>query len=180
MNPNGALIFLIDTVFNVYCFIVLARFLLQIVKADFYNPVSQIVLKSTDPILNPLRRILPGFGGIDVASRLLLVALQILKVIVMVLIVHGSLPPVLYILMESLKGCASLTLDFFLFSIFIMVILSWVSQGSYNPLAELLRQITEPILGPVRKIMPSMGGLDLSPMIVAMLILFLKQLFMLH
>ena len=81
MNPQGALVFLLDFVFSAYIFIVLTRFVLQLARADFYNPISQFVLKATNPLLKPLRRIIPGYGGLDVASLVLVIVLIMLKAV---------------------------------------------------------------------------------------------------
>ena len=179
MNPAGALVFILGYLFDIYIMIVLARFLLQIVRADFYNPISQFIVKATTPILKPLRRIIPGFGGVDVASIVLMLALVLLKVIVIILIYNGTLrgysPLVLG--MDVIKSATNTLLNFYMFSIFISILMSWIAQGSYNPLVALLHQITEPVMAPARKILPPMGGLDLSPMIILVLISTIKVLF---
>ncbi|OUS24418.1 hypothetical protein A9Q99_24735 [Gammaproteobacteria bacterium 45_16_T64] len=179
MNPAGALIFILKYVFDIYIMIVLARFILQLVRADFYNPVSQFIVKVTTPILKPLRRIIPGFGGIDVASIVLMITLVLVKIIIIILISYGSiagLSPVT-LAITTLNSAANTVLNFYLFCIFIGIIFSWVSQGAYNPFAALMQQITEPVLAPARKLIPAMGGLDLSPMLVIMLITAIKILF---
>ncbi|MBL4795020.1 MAG: YggT family protein [Pseudomonadales bacterium] len=177
MNPNQAFLFLIDTFIDIYCYIVFARFLLQVVKADFYNPVSQFVLKATNPILMPMRRVIPGFGGLDIASLILLIVLQVSKVMCITFLTMNAFPPVISLVIGSLLGIVSFVLNFFFFAIFLQVILSWISQGNYNPLAALLDQLTAPIMGPIRKVLPSMGGLDLSPMVALLGIQFIKILF---
>ena len=177
MNPDKAFLFLIDTFIDIYCYIVFARFLLQVVRADFYNPVSQFVLKATNPILKPLRRVVPGFGGLDIASLTLVLLLQIVKVLCLAFFLIGGLPPVLNLTMASLLSSAGFVIDFFFYAIFLQVILSWISQGNYSSFSSLLDQITSPIMSPVRKIIPSMGGLDLSPMVVLLGIQFIKILF---
>lgn len=174
-GPGAAFSFLIDTLFNFYCYIVLARFLLQIFKADFYNPVSQFVVKATNPILIPLRRIIPGFGGLDIAAIFVLILLQFIKVSILVFIKINSLGDPLALLLFTLKECAGMVLDFFTFAIIIQVILSWVSQG-YHPIAGVLQSLTEPLLGPVRRMMPSMGGFDFSPIVVLFGISFFRIL----
>ena len=159
--------------------IVLARFILQLVKADFYNPVSQFIVKATSPVLNPLRRTIPGVGGMDLASIVLLVALAMLK-LALVLYVFNGFPfhPIQFFLI-TLQSLANTIINFFLFVIFISAIFSWimVAGGGYNPFADILRQMAEPVLAPARRLIPPIGGLDISPMIVMMILLFVKQLF---
>ena len=176
MNTGEALRFLIETLFNFYAYIVFARFLLQLVRADFYNPISQFVVKATNPVIIPLRRIIPGFGGMDIASLIIVALLMFIKVAVLAAVLGFSLQP-MAIGIIGLKEIGSLVLNFFFFTIIISVILSWVGGGQYNPAGELISQLTEPVLAPVRKIVPPMGGLDLTPMIVLLLISMIKILF---
>ncbi|MCG8316444.1 MAG: YggT family protein [Pseudomonadales bacterium] len=181
MNPTGALELIITMIFDVYIMIVVARFILQLVRADFYNPVSQFIVKATSPVLTPLRRIVPGFGGLDVASIVLFMVLVFLKLLIWLMLkgFDFSVIPSLDFVILLLRSMANTIINFFLFCIFIMVVLSWVSQGSYNPMADIMRQVTEPIMAPARKLLPPMGGLDLSPMIVILLLMVIKEFFML-
>ena len=181
MNPTGALELIITMIFDVYIMIVVARFILQLVRGDFYNPVSQFIVKATSPVLTPLRRIVPGFGGLDVASIVLFTVLVFLKLLIWLMLkgFDFSVIPSLDFVILLLRSMANTIINFFLFCIFIMVVLSWVSQGSYNPMADIMRQVTEPIMAPARKLLPPMGGLDLSPMIVILLLMVIKEFFML-
>ena len=181
MNVDGAFIFLITTLFDIYIWIVLTRFILQLVRADFYNPISQFVVKATSPLLNPLRRVIPGVGGIDMASLVLFIALVVVKLVIYIFIATGGTAyfanPASFAVL-TLMSIASTLINYFLFVIFVSAILSWVvAAGGYNPFADLLHQIAEPLLGPARKVIPPMGGLDLSPMIVMLALVFIKQLF---
>lgn len=179
MNPAGALIFILNYAFDIYIMIVLARFILQMVRADFYNPISQFIVKATTPILKPLRRLIPGFGGIDVASIVLMLTLVVIKILVIQLVGGGSLAGIspLAFGVFAIKTAVDTVLSFYLVCIFGSIIMSWISQGSYSPIAALLQQITEPVMAPARKILPPMGGLDLSPMIVIALIMTIRVLF---
>lgn len=182
MNPQGAAVFLIDIAFNIYIFIVLTRFVLQLARADFYNPISQFVLRATNPLLAPLRRIIPGYGGLDIASLVLVVVLIITKVLMMLFIQIGGLPPGIgpQLLVYTLRELASLILNYVFWAVLIRVILSWVAPDPYNPIVRVVVQITEPIMAPCRRLLPAMGGLDLSPLIVLMGVQLLKILFQLH
>ena len=168
---NGAAIFVIQTLGSLYLLIVLLRFILQLVRADFYNPLSQFVVRATQPLLKPLRRLIPGLAGLDIASLVLAIGVQLLLMIVTLLLmgidVGGHLAQ---LLVWSLIGVTSLFLKVFFFALIISVILSWVAPGSTSPGAELVNQITEPALAPFRRFLPSMGGLDISPILAFMVI----------
>jgi YggT family protein len=153
-----ALIYIIQTLGSLYLLIVLLRFILQLVRADFYNPLSQFIVKATQPLVTPLRRIIPGFAGLDLASLQLL-----LMVITLTLMGYNVGGFILQLLVWSLIGVTSLFLKVFFFALIISVILSWVAPGSYNPGAQLVNQICEPLLAPFRKLLPNLGGLDISP-----------------
>jgi len=160
----SAAIYVIQTLGSLYLLVVLLRFILQLVRADFYNPLSQFVVRATKPLLNPPRKVIPGLGGLDLASLVLAVLLQWLLMIVVVLLMGanplGALPQ---LLVWSVISITSLFLKVFFFAMIISVILSWVSPGSYNPGAQLVNQICEPLLAPFRKLLPNLGGLDISP-----------------
>ena len=172
-NP---VVFLIQVLFGAYILVVMLRFLLQLVKADFYNPISQFIVKATSPVLIYLRRIIPGLGGIDLSS---VVFMWVLKAIELTLIVAlAGLPLNLMVFAWAIPELVRLAFNVFIFSILIQVILSWVNPGAYNPATALINSLTEPVLRPVRKIIPPMGGLDLSPM-AAMIGLYLLQMLLL-
>ncbi|HBZ95646.1 YggT family protein [Pseudomonas sp. UBA7530] len=159
-----ALIYIIQTLGSLYLLIVLLRFILQLVRADFYNPLSQFIVKATQPLLTPLRRIIPGFAGLDLASLVLAILVQLLLMIVTLTLMGYNVGGfILQLLVWSMIGVTSLFLKVFFFALIISVILSWVAPGSYNPGAQLVNQICEPLLAPFRKLLPNLGGLDISP-----------------
>lgn len=159
-----ALIYIIQTLGSLYLLIVLLRFILQLVRADFYNPLSQFIVKATQPLLTPLRRIIPGFAGLDLASLILAILVQLLLMIVTLTLMGYNVGGfILQLLVWSMIGVTSLFLKVFFFALIISVILSWVAPGSYNPGAQLVNQICEPLLAPFRKLLPNLGGLDISP-----------------
>ncbi|MBV1916125.1 MAG: YggT family protein [Pseudomonadales bacterium] len=159
-------IYLVQTLFNLYLLAIVMRFVLQLVRADFYNPISQFFVKITDPLLKPLRRLIPGYGGIDVASIVLALLVQIVGIYLILLILGVDIPNPLQPFLWSIVGFASLLLNIAFFAMIVMIILSWVAPNSRNPAVDLLRQITDPILRPVQKLIPPIGGLDLSPIFV--------------
>lgn len=169
MKTTDALQFLITTPISIYCYIILARFLLQLVKADFYNPISQAVVKATNPLLIPLRKVIPGFAGLDWAALVLLYGFQCIMVAFNFML-EGLGFPIGPILIDGLIKTASLFVWFYIFVIFVQIILSWVAPQQYNPMTLLLHQISEPVLAPARRLVPPLGGLDLSPTIVLLVL----------
>jgi YggT family protein len=157
--------YLISTLFGLYIIIVLLRFLLQLVRADFYNPLSQFIVKATSPILNPMRRFIPGLFGVDFASLLLAYVLQYIENLLLFAIRDISVNPV-FLLWHSIGSLLTLFLYIYFFAILIQVIISWVNPGTYNPATALIHHITEPVLRPARKIIPPFSGFDLSPILV--------------
>lgn len=169
-------IYIVQTFFGLYMIAVILRFLLQLTRADFYNPVSQFVVKITSPVLNPLRRIIPGFGGIDISSVVLLLTLQVAQLAILILLMGYPLPGVVDLVTWSVVGIFGLILNFYFFVILIQIILSWVAPHNHSPVVGLLYQLSEPLMGPARRILPAMGGIDFSPMLVIMGIQLVKIL----
>jgi len=167
MGPFAEIFALLITVFfNLLLLLLLLRFLLQLVRADFYNPISQAISRATSPLLAPLRRLIPGFGGFDVACLVLLLLAEIIAILALGLVKGVGLVPPLLILLWAPLGVVSLFLNFYFFAILAMIILSWVAPGSQSPVVYLLFQLTEPVMAPFRRLLPAMGGLDLSPLFV--------------
>ncbi|SER91115.1 YggT family protein [Halopseudomonas bauzanensis] len=160
---NMAAIYIVQTLGSLYLLIVLLRFILQLVRADFYNPLSQFIVRATQPILRPLRRVIPGFAGIDFASLVLALIVQLVVMAIIIKLMGYALPAILQLLVWSLVGITALFLKIFFFALIISVILSWVAPHSHNPAAVLVYQLCEPVLAPIRRFLPSLGGLDLSP-----------------
>ena len=167
---NEILVYLIQTVLSLFLLAVLLRFLLQLVRADFYNPISQFLVKVTNPLVLPLRKVIPGLGGFDMASLLLALLLQMAGIALIYLINGHGVPNPVLLLVWSLLGVVGLLVNIYFFALLAMIILSWVAPGSKNPALFLLFQITEPVMAPFRKALPSMGGLDFSPILVFILI----------
>ena len=171
-----ALVYVIQTLGSLYLLIILLRFILQLVRADFYNPLSQFTVRATQPLLKPVRRIIPGFGGVDLAALVLAILVQLALMMVVVVLLGasiGGLFPAL--LIWALLGVASLFLKVFFFALIVSVILSWVAPQTHNPAAELVNQICEPLLAPFRRLLPNLGGLDLSPIFAFIVINLLDR-----
>jgi YggT family protein len=167
--------FLIDFVFNIYLMVVLLRLWLQFARADFYNPFSQFVVKATQPIVAPMRRILPSIGRLDTATLVLALLVAGLKIVAINLVLGGTGFDILSIILASFLIVVKETLTLVMYVLILRAIMSWVSQGA-NPMELVLGQLTEPMLAPIRKRLPDMGGLDLSVMVVIVLLLFIQKL----
>jgi YggT family protein len=158
---------LVNAIGSIVLLIVMMRFLLQLVRADFYNPISQMIVKFTNPMLIPLRRVIPGFGGLDVASLVLAVGVQyLILALILMLASGGANLPFIEMVGWSFVGILKLLFSIYFWGMLIVVIASWVAPGSYNPALILINQLLEPLIRPIRKILPDMGGLDLSPLVV--------------
>ena len=174
---SSSLGLLIEILGGLYIMAVLIRFLLQLVKADFYNPISQAIVKATSPLLNPLRKIIPGYGGIDLASLVLALILQILLLYALNLMEHSLQSiPFSTVLIGSLVSLGVELLNIYMFSLILIAIASWVAPNSYNPGLMLLIQITNPLTSRIRKVIPPMGGLDFSLMALMIVIIILKNI----
>ncbi|VVQ15711.1 hypothetical protein PS918_05893 [Pseudomonas fluorescens] len=162
LGLNDAAIFVIQTLGSLYLLIVLLRFILQLVRANFYNPLCQFAVKATQPLLKPLRRVIPSMFGLDMSSLVLALLVQ-MALFAVILLLSGYSVDVLFLAPWALIGIFALFLKILFWAMIISVILSWVAPGSHNPGAELVQQITEPVLAPFRRIIPNLGGLDISP-----------------
>lgn len=170
MGLNGAAVFVIQVFGGLYLLLVLLRFILQLVRADFYNPLSQVAVRATQPLLRPLRKVIPSVGGLDTASLLLAIVVQLIIMALTLLLTYGITGNPLQMLIWAVIGITALFLKVFFFAMILMVIVSWVAPNSHNPAAELANQLCEPMLAPLRRIIPTMGGLDLSPIVAFVLI----------
>lgn len=162
LGLNDAAIFVIQTLGSLYLLVVLLRFILQLVRANFYNPLCQFAVKATQPLLKPLRRVIPSMFGLDMSSLVLALIVQMVLFAV-ILLLSGYKVDVLFLVPWGLIGIFALFLKILFWAMIISVILSWVAPGSHNPGAELVQQITEPVLAPFRRVIPNLGGLDISP-----------------
>jgi YggT family protein len=174
LNPFAELI---SIIVNFYVSIVLLRFFLQYFRADFHNPLSQFVVKATTPLVKPMRKIIPGFAGLDISS-LILAWLILLFIEPLLLIVSGYKfeLQIGYLLVDPIFKVISACFQLFMFLVIIRAISSWVATGGYNPVFALIGQLTEPLISKCRRILPAMGGFDLSPMIAILGLWFINRL----
>ncbi|MFY0728301.1 YggT family protein [Pseudomonas sp. NFX15] len=173
---NTAAVYVLQTLGSLYLLIVLMRFVLQLVRANFYNPLCQFIVKATQPLLKPLRRIIPSIFGLDMSSLVLAIIVQLVLMALTLLLTYGTTGNPLQLLIWSIIGVTALFLKIFFFALIISVILSWVAPGSHNPGAELVNDVCEPALAPFRKILPNLGGLDISPILAFMVLKLLDML----
>jgi YggT family protein len=169
-------IYLIQTVANIYLLFVLVRFLLQLCKANFYNPISQFVVKVTAPPIGPLQKVFPSFNNFNSACVMLAIIVQMMAIQGSAFVYSGSLVPLLSMLIWSVLGIATLLLNIYFYGLLIVIVLSWVAPQSRHPAIALLWQLMEPIMAPFRKLIPPLGGLDLSPILMFMLLNVLRIL----
>ena len=176
---SNAGVFLIETLVGLYCAAFMLRFLLQVARADFYNPFSQFLVKVTNPLLKPVRKLIPGLGGIDWASIVVLFGLKIGQVLLIGLLPRYSIPEVPGLVILASAELLSLLINIYIFAIIIQAVISWINPGTYNPIIGLLHQLTAPLLNPARRMLPPISGLDLSPMLV-IIVLYLITLLFIH
>ena len=168
-------LFLVDTVLGLYILIVLLRFLFQLVRVDFYNPLSQFIVKASNPPLARLHKLIPSLWGIDLGAIVLLLFLEGLRLALTALML-GHTPRVSGVLILSIGELLKLAVYVVVFSIFVRALLSWVSSGANHPMARLLGSFTEPLLAPARRLLPATGGLDLSPIILFIILTLILKL----
>ena len=181
------LMLVINTLFDLYILLVLLRFLLQMLRADFYNPVSQFIVKLTTYPLRMLRRVIPSVGGQDTAAIVLCLVLIYGKFLLLRLLsipavqIGGVMAPLTGVsyaglLVFCIADLIALIITVFLVAVIIQVILSWINPGQYNPVIGLVHKLSDPVLKPIRRLIPSLGGLDLSPLFATLALLVAKML----
>ncbi len=168
---NSTLYMIVDLIFRLATMLFLVRFLLQACAADFYNPISQAIVKGSDSIAKPLRSLLPNTGRYDLAS--LLVA-WLMGIIFIALVTLGSMGITQYLL-GGIVRLISILVDFYWWSTLLLVIASFFSQGSYHPALALLDELVAPLMTPLRNILPTAGPLDFSPMVLILLLSIVQQ-----
>lgn len=155
----------LQLLFHLVTFVVVLRFLLHLSRADYFNPITQGVVKATNPLILPLQTLLRPMGRLDLASLLLAIVIKAVGIFLAVKL-NGELAGIGSIFIGGVAGVVKTTLNIYFFALIISIILSWVAPQANHPGALLVYQLTEPLMAPVRKIIPSLGGLDLSPIFV--------------
>ena len=173
-QAGNAVAQIFNTIAGLYLLFVVARFLLQVAKADFYNPISQAVFKATDPMVRLFRSFIPGYRGIDFSSLFLAFVIQFVAISVTIFLYSGAIPSLSFIVTWSFVGVLNFIILFYYYALIASIVMSFVMMFSGNmnphPILLLVWQITEPIMSPVRRIIPPMGGLDFSPIFIFLII----------
>ena len=164
------LYYVTSLVLQVVAFLFVVRFLLQACRADFYNPISQGIVKATDVVLKPVRMVLPGYRNLDFAALLAALVVEVAMIVALGAIAGRQTGTALQILTSGVLQTVLLGLFIIKWSILIVIIASFLAPGNYHPALALLNQLTEPVLAPARKLLPPLGGLDFSPILVFLIL----------
>lgn len=159
---NNAGTFLIDVLFDLYIFILLIRIILAYIRADYFNPATQFFIRLTQPIVGPLRRLIPNYKSIELSSLVLVFTLELIKFFLLASLSLPNFPNIAGLLILAFADLIRSFVNIFFYAILIQAILSWVQQG-YSPLADLLAKITAPVMRPFHRLIPPIGGIDISP-----------------
>lgn len=172
-NPlNNAALFLINTLFDLYLLVLMLRVVLCWTRSDYFNPVTQVIIKLTQPIIVPLRRFIPTYSGIEFSTLIVILLLELLKFFLIGLLSVGLPSNVLGLFITAIGDALKLLINIFFYGILAQVILSWVQPG-YSPVSQFLNRITFPIMQPMHRLIPPVGGLDLSPIPALIILQFL-------
>ena len=165
----SALSFIIQAFAQLYLLVLLLRLWLPWFRADFRNPIAQAILRLTSPLVVPVRRIIPPIGRLDTATVIIAVAIQYLTILVLLALQKAS-AGIAPIALTAVIDLALLSVKLFIFAIIIGIVLSWIAPHTYNPAIAFIRSISDPLLRPFRRIIPPMGGLDISPVFAIILL----------
>jgi YggT family protein len=175
---NTALLYLLNVIFGVYIIIVIVRLFLQTLNAAYHNPISQVVIKLTQPLVRPLQRVIPGYKGVDYSVVFLLLVLEILKVIALVALRLHTFPDVGGLVLWAIASGLSDIANVLFYAIIIGAVLSWFASAQQSPFAEVVYVIIGPTLRVFQRFIPSFGGLDFSP-VVALIVVRLATILIL-
>ena len=171
---NGAA-FVIQTLFGLYILALLLRFLFQLLRAHFRNPISQFIVTVTNPLLRHFRRFIPGYAGIDMASLVLMMALQMLELLLISLL-YGTPATLSGVFVLAIGKLLEMTIYVFMFAVLARILISWVNPQLYNHMTSLLASLTDFMMRPARRLIPPIGMLDLSPMVIFLILGLLLRL----
>lgn len=169
-------VFLIQVLFNLYLLVLLARIILQRVGANYYNPFVQLIVRLTNFIILPLRKVIPSHFGIDFAAIVVLFIIEIIKLILLSSLLLGGVPNLAVLLLWSMVDLFSLLINIFFYAIILAVIFSWIGGMATGPFMDILHLISEPLLRPARRLIPPIAGFDISPIPVLILLKLLNML----
>lgn len=170
-----ALVFLINIIFGLYIMVVILRLLLQKLGASYHNPITQAIIKATQPLVKPLQRIIPGYKGFDLSIVVLLLILELAKVAILLGIAQQTFPDIGGWILWAITEGVNDVLDMYFYLIIIGAVLSWIPSMHHHPLTYVIACVTEPVLGVIRRVLPALGGFDFSPL-VAIIVIKLVQI----
>ncbi|HSH27903.1 MAG TPA: YggT family protein [Wenzhouxiangella sp.] len=171
-SASQAFSFLIETAFQLYLAVLMLRILLEALRADYYNPVCQALIRVTDPLVKPLAKVIPRVGSVSLAGIAWLYILELVLLVILMVLNDWTMGWSVLFLLAALR-LVRMLLVLYLVLIIASVILSWVGQGFRHPIVPLIYQLTEPVLAPIRRVLPPLGGFDLSPLVALIAIQFL-------
>lgn len=173
-------VFLVQTLLSLYTSAIILRFLLGYARADFYNPLSQFLVKITNPVLVPARRLVPSIGKLDTSAVAVAFALIVIKGMLLNAMIGMNLG-IAAILFKSVGELISSVIWVYIIALLIMAVISWIGSAQGNPVLPLISSLTAPLLNPVRKYIPPVGMMDLTPMAVMLglyiLLIIVKGIF---
>ncbi len=175
MQPVQALLYLTDTVIQIFSLLILLRVLLQLIRADYYNALVQIIVRFTDPVLKPARKLIPSIGRLDMAGVVCFIGLQALALLLRLVANQAELPWGAILFLAIQRSIQTLLMTY-LILIIANVLISLFGQRARHPIIPLIYQLTEPVLGRIRRVIPAIAGLDLSPLVAIIGIQFLMIL----
>ena len=171
---SSPFIFLIQVIFGAYALIVMLRFLFQLLRVDFHNPLSQFVVTITSPLLRPMRKFIPGIAGMDIASLILAWLVKSVELLLVMLLSGNGI--VMAAFLWAVPALVSLLFTLFIAALIILAIMSWIPSLQTHTLAWILRALTDPLLSPIRRHLPAPSGIDFSVMIAIVGLVFLRML----
>lgn len=174
-NVDNASLFLVNTLFSLYAYALILRIALQLTRADFYNPLAQFIWKITNPPTQILRSVIPRYRQFDVPAAVLLLLVVLLNMLVDLLILGAGVSLLGLLLISLMKLCV-LVINLLTFCILVQAVMSWFGASMHSPASSLLFNINEPLLRPARRLIPPIGGLDLSPLVVILLLQVVNRL----
>lgn len=166
-----AFAFLVETAFQLYLVALMLRVLLEAVRANYYNPVCQVLIKVTDPLIRPLKKVIPSAGSINLAGIVWLLVIELVLLVLLAALGAWALKPGLLLIL-AIKRLLRMLLVLYMVLIIAGVVLSWIGHSFRHPIVPLIFQLSEPVLAPVRRLLPTLGGLDFSPLITLVAIQF--------
>lgn len=171
---QSASLIIVNLAYSIAMIVFVMRLLIQIFRVEFHNPVAQATFKATTPILRPLRRVLPPIRSLDTASVVVILLVTYLKGLLVSLIITKSVVSLLGLLIISIFSALGFIASLYIFFILVLVIVSWIAPDRYNPVVAIISQVSEPLLSKFRRMLPPLGGFDLSPMVASVAVLIVR------